>query len=135
METLTFEKDIKVMYVTARSFPDGVMAAHQKLHALIPFSADRKYFGVSRPENGAIAYKAAAEEKEAGEAEKLNLETLILKKGRYISLTIHDYMKDIPAIEKAFNQLTSQPDIDPQGYCVEEYINQNDMLCMVRLKD
>jgi predicted transcriptional regulator YdeE len=135
METLTFDKDIKVMYVTASSFPNGVMAAHQKLHGLIPFSADRKYFGVSRPENGAIAYKAAAEEKEAGEAEKLNLETLILKKGRYISLTIHDYMKDIPAIEKAFNQLTSQPDIDPQGYCVEEYINQNDMLCMVRLKD
>lgn len=123
------------MYINASSFPNGVLAAHQKLHSLIPFSTDRKYFGVSRPENGAIVYKAAAEEKEPGEAEKLNLETLILKKGRYIGLTIHDYMKDIPAIEKTFNLLTSQPDIDPQGYCVEEYISQNDMLCMVRLKD
>ncbi len=124
------------MYITASSFPDGVLAAHQKLHTLIPFTTDRRYFGLSRPENGGqIVYRASAEELEPGEGEKLKLETLILKKGKYISLIIHDFMKDIPAIEKAFNLLTSQPDIDPQGYCVEEYINQKDMLCMVKLKD
>jgi len=136
METITFDKDITVMYVTASSFPDGVLEAHQKLHALIPFTTDRRYFGVSRPENGGqIIYKAAAVELEPGEGGKLNLETLILKKGKYISLIIHDFMKDIPAIQKTFNLLISQSNIDPQGYCVEEYINQNDMLCMVRLKD
>jgi len=94
METITFNNDIKVLYITATSFPDGVMAAHEKLHSLIPFSTQRKYFGVSRPENGVIVYKAAAEELNEGEAEKLNCDTLVLKKGRYISLTIHDYMKD-----------------------------------------
>jgi hypothetical protein len=135
METIKIDQDIKVMYIAASSFPDGALAAHQQLHSLIPFTTDRKYFGVSRPENGAIAYKAAAEEKQAGEAEKLNLETLVIKKGNYISLIIHDYVKDIPAIEKTFSQLISQPGIDPQGYCVEEYITQNDMLCMVRLND
>lgn len=136
METITFDKDIKVFYITATSFPDGALAAHQKLHALIPFTTDRRYFGVSRPENGMqIIYKAAAEELEPGEGEKLKLETLILKKGKYISLIIHDFIKDIPAIQKTFNLLISQPDIDPQGYCVEEYIDQKDMLCMVKLAD
>jgi predicted transcriptional regulator YdeE len=135
METLTFDKDITIMYISASSFPNGVLAAHQKLHALFPFTEERKYFGVSRPENGEIAYKAAAEEAYPGEAANLNLQTLVLKKGKYISLTIPDFKKDVPAIEKAFNLLTSQPGIDPQGYCVEEYINQNDMVCMVRLKD
>ena len=44
-------------------------------------------------------------------------------------------MKDIPAIQKTFNQLLEYPDIDPQGYCVEQYIDQKDLICMVRLAD
>ena len=135
METITFNNDIKVLYITATSFPDGVMAAHEKLHSLIPFSTQRKYFGVSRPENGVIVYKAAAEELNEGEAEKLNCDTLVLKKGRYISLTIHDYMKDISAIERAFKELLSHPGLNPQGYCVEWYLNERDVQCMIPLKE
>jgi predicted transcriptional regulator YdeE len=137
METLTFDKDITVFYVTASSFPEGVMAAHQKLHSLIPFSTTRKYFGLSRPESSdnKIIYRAAAEQLEAGEAKKLNLDTIVLKKGRYTVITIRDYMKDIPAIGNAFQQLISLPDIDPQGYCVEWYVTDKEVKCMIRMKD
>ncbi len=135
METITQDKDITVMYVTASSFPDGVLAAHQKLHSLIPFSTDRKYFGISRPENGPIVYRAAAEELTPGEAGKLNLGTLVLRKGKYISLIAQDYMKDVQSIERAFEQLLDYPGIDPQGYCVELYISDKDVQCMARLQD
>lgn len=135
METKTVNKDIKVFYVTATSFPDGIKQAHEKLHSLIPFSKDRRYFGISRPENGIIIYRAAAEELNDREAESLNLDTLILKKGNYISLTINNYMKDIPAIGEAFKLLLSNRDIDPQAYCVEWYLSDKDVKCMVRLKD
>ena len=135
METKTVNKGIKVFYVTATSFPDGIKQAHEKLHSLIPFSKDRRYFGISRPENGIIIYRAAAEELNDREAESLNLDTLILKKGNYISLTINNYMKDIPAIGEAFKLLLSNRDIDPQAYCVEWYLSDKDVKCMVRLKD
>ena len=136
METIQLKQDIKVMYVTASSFPDGVLAAHQKLHSLFPFSTERKYFGLSRPENGGgVIYRAAAEVLKSGEAEKLNLETIIIKKGNYVSVILHDYMKDLPAISNTFQQMIAHPDIDPQGYCVEWYLNDNDVQCMVRLKD
>lgn len=137
METLTFGNDITVFYITATSFPAGVKAAHEKLHSLIPFSTTRKYFGLSRPESndGTIIYRAAAEELEAGEAKKLNLDTMVLKKGRYTVITIHDYMKDIPAIGNAFQQLIALPGIDPQGYCVEWYVNNKEVKCMIRMKD
>ena len=125
--------DIRVFYITASSFPDGVMEAHQKLHSLVPFSTERKYFGISRIENGIIVYKAAAEEIGAGEAKKLNCDELELKKGNYICLTINDYMKDIPGIGKAFNELLSHPGLDPNGYCVEWYLNNKDVKCMIRL--
>lgn len=135
METLTIDKDIKVFYVTAASFPGGIMDAHRKLHSLIPFSVERKYFGISRPENGTIVYRAAAEEMEEGEAQKLKCETLILKKGKYISVTLENYREDLTSIKKTFDLLLTRTDLDPQGYCVEWYLNQQEVKCMIRLKD
>jgi hypothetical protein len=135
MEKIRIEKDINVFYVTAKSFPEGIQEAHQKLHSLIPFSNDRKYFGISRPEQGSgIIYRAAAEELEQGEAERLKLETLVLKKGDYMSITIKDYAKDIMSIDRAFKELLALPDLDPKGYCVEWYYHGKDVRCMIRLK-
>jgi predicted transcriptional regulator YdeE len=134
MEIITIDNDIKVISVTASSFPEGVLAAHQTLHALIPYSENRRYFGLSRPENnGGIVYRAAAEELNDGEAGQLNLETITIKKGRYVSLLVQDFMKDISSIEKAFNQLLTYQGLDPQGYCVELYLSQKDVQCMIRL--
>ncbi len=135
METITFNDDIKVFYVTASSFPHGIMEAHEKLHSLVSFSTARKYFGISRPENGDIVYKAAAEEIYQGEAEKLNCDTLLLKKGNYISLTINDYVKDLQSIDRSFKKLLSQRGLDPNGYCVEWYFNDKDVKCMIRLSE
>ena len=135
METITLPKDIKVFYVPASSFPDGIMQAHETLHALVPFSTDRKFYGLSRPENGPIQYKAAAEEINKGEAEKFGCNILILKKGKYICLTVHDYIKDVQSIERAFQQLLKQPGLDPEGYCVELYLDDKDVQCMIRLEE
>lgn len=142
MKKFTVENDIAVVYVTAESFPGGIKEAHQKLNSLVPFSTGRRYFGISRPENGQIVYKAAAEEKNQGEAEKLKLERFVIEKGEYVYQTINDYAKDIQSIEKAFQKLTSQPGIDPNGYCIESYLpagkealSARDVRCMVRLMD
>jgi hypothetical protein len=67
MDITTLENDIKVYYVAASSFPDGVQQAHETLHALMPFDAKRGYYGISYPEGGTISYKAAAAELYEGE--------------------------------------------------------------------
>lgn len=138
MEKYHLPEDISAMYITASSFPDGVLAAHQQLHSLVPRSEsdNRKYFGISFPNHeGTIIYKAAAEELNDGEAESLGLETYLIKKGEYISIDISDFMNNIPSIGKAFEELIADPHIDPDGACVEWYMNDNDMKCMVRLAD
>lgn len=137
MEKYHLPDDITAMYITASSFPDGVLAAHQKLHSLVPMSEspERKYFGISFPIDGTIIYKAAAEELMDGEAKQHGLETYLIKKGEYTSLDIHDYMKNLSAIGEAFNELLENPYIDPNGACVEWYISDKDVKCMVRLAD
>ncbi len=136
METTKLDQDIKVFYVTAVSFPEGIMDAHNRLHALVPHGDGRRYFGVSRPEGNGIVYRAAAEEMQDGEAEQLNCETLLIRKGDYIAIDIPDYTKDIQAIGAAFRTLLAHESIDHKdGYCVECYMNDKDVRCMVRLND
>ena len=118
-----------MFYVEANSFPDGVLEAHQKLHTLIPYSENRKYFGISNPDkSGTFICRAAAEELIDKE-----VETLVLKKGNYKSFVIKNYHKEISDIGNAFNTLLSTKNIDPLGYCVEWYLNDNDVQCMARL--
>lgn len=133
METIAWKDDINVFYVVAASFPEGIMDAHNTLRAEVPVSAGRRYFGVSRPEQGTIVYKAAAEETYDGEGMERGYKTMVLRKGQYISLAVKDYAKDTKSIERAFKQLLAQPGLDPNGYCVEWYLNDKDVQCMIRL--
>ncbi len=137
MEKTVIDKDINIFYVTASSFPAGVEAAMKKLHSIIPFSKERKYMSVSRPENnGEIIYKAGVTELESGELGKHNLPSMVIKKANYYCIEIQNFRKDVLAIGKAFETLIAQPDIDPQGYCVEWYSNTSEAVkCMVRIKD
>ncbi len=134
MEQITLDKDIVLLYVTASSFPEGIMAAHQQLHSMIPFSAERKYYGISFPEDGKIIYKAAAEEIHPGEAAEKGLETFTVKKGEYASILVGNYMIDKKAIGDAFQKLLKHPQLDLKGYCLEWYVSKEDVQCMVPLK-
>lgn len=136
MEIINLDDDIKIFYVEATSYPDGIFDAHQKLHTIVPFSADRKYFGLSRPENEKydIFYKAGTEETEEGEAESYNCNTLIIKRGKYLCTTVKDFRKDLLAISNTFQELLTHPDLDPEGYCLEWYSNTSEVVrCMIRL--
>jgi len=135
MKPYFLNEDINVLCVTASSFPDGITAAFDKLNALINSPGPRKIFGISYGDGDKnITYKAAAEEKSADEAARLGCERFTIKKGEYISEYIEDFMKNIPAIGQAFQQMIRDKRIDSNGYCVEMYLNNNkDVLCMAKL--
>ena len=52
-----------------------------------------------------------------------------------VDIEIADYRKDLPSIGIAFQTLLSQENIDQNGYCIEWYINENDVNCLVRIAD
>lgn len=135
METYTLERDIKVIYVQAESFPNGIKPAFDKLHSLLESHTGRNFFGISHPEgHGKITYKAAVEESYNGEGENLGCPTFIIRKGRYIGIYIKDFMKNIPAIGNAFQELLQHPEIDPDGYCLEIYQGMAHVKCLAPLR-
>jgi hypothetical protein len=136
MEIFNLDTDIKVLCVTAKSFPDGIMEAFDQLHSIVPVTEKGRQFGISRPnESGNIVYKAAMEEVHDGEAALLGCEPFVIKKGTYLFVDRTDFMKDLPGIGSSFQMLIAQPNIDPDGYCLEWYLNDKDVRCMVRLDD
>lgn len=135
IEKFILEKDINVICMKAETFPEGIEDAFQKLHSLVSSSKGRRNFGISRPgESGEIIYKAALEETFEGEAQSLNCESFKIKSGEYESILIKDFMQNIKKIGSAFQELTSYSNIDPEGYCLEIYLNEKDVRCMVPLK-
>ncbi|MBI1223839.1 MAG: transcriptional regulator [Bacteroidetes bacterium] len=136
MELTQIPQDIPAMYIEASSFPAGVLAAHQSLHAKIPASDDRGYYGISWMEDGKIRYLAAAGELSKNESAKYGLPIFTIKKGSYICELVKDFMQDIPAIGRTFEQLLDDPRLDPQGYCLEIYGRESkDVQCLVKLND
>lgn len=135
MENVTIENDITVFYITADSFPDGIQDVHARLHSLVADGRERTTFGISRPENGTIIYRVGFEEKYDSEGALFDCATLVLKKGTYSCIRVMDFMKDPVSIKNAFTTLLSQPNLDKEGYCVERYINDRDVDCMIRMAD
>jgi hypothetical protein len=134
MQKYFIPEDIKTFYVAATSFPAGVLQAHQTLHALLPSTTNRKFFGISFPDTaGKIIYRAAVEESFTGEAEQFHCGTFFIRKGAYASTTIKDFMTDISSVAKTFQQLLAHPGLDKDGYCLEIYPNEKDMICLVKL--
>jgi len=132
MDSFTLDKDIKTLCVTAEEFPEGILTAHQKLHSLLPKVERRHFFGISWPgADGKIVYKAAAEEMTENEAAEVGVETFTIKEGPYNSFYITDYKSDPNSISRAFDLLIAQHETDPNGYCLEWYINDKDVKCLV----
>ena len=135
METIVFDKEIAVCCVTASSFPDGVLSAFQTLHGKLDRKDERQHFGISHGQaDGGILYLAAATELSPGEAEALGLDRFTIQKGTYLRLTIQDYLKDLGEIGRTFHQLLQNPDLDPEGYCLEIYAGK-DVQCLIKLKN
>ncbi len=135
MELFELKQGIDVFCIRAPSFPEGVTHPHKSLHALISYSKKRTYFGISypNPEEG-IIHLAAANELKIGELRAHGLEEFRIEKGTYISITSYNFMERIPKIGEAFNKLMAHPQIDPNGFCLEWYLNENDCRCMIKSK-
>ena len=87
MKPYFLNSDINVLCVTASSFPDGIVAAFEKLNSLIQSPGPRRIFGISYGDGHKnITYKAAAEENSADEAARLGCESFTIKKRTFLQI-------------------------------------------------
>lgn len=129
----TVKDDIHLICVRATSFPDGIAEAFQKLEQTDASIAKRKRYGISHGGDIGIIYWAAAEEAFKGEAYTFGLEQYTIKKGVYATETLKNIKGNEELIGKAFDKLLDHPKLDPMGECIEQYTNENEVVCIVRI--
>lgn len=135
MQTFQLEKDVLLFGVQATTFPTGVQQAWQELHKKISSTNARNFYGISHgSKDGSIVYKACVEEVFEGEAASLNCEKFLLPHGEYIGKTVRNFMQQIQKIGETFQTLLARDDYDKTGVCVEQYLNETDVVCMIKRK-
>lgn len=135
MKLQILKRDVKVFYVEAKQFPDGISEAFHTLEDLHPSVCERPFYGISNEDrNRNIVYWAAVEESYKGEGARYGCKTFVISSGTYLTETIVDFMNNIHSIPKAFNTLLSDPRRDRKFPCVEWYKSDKEMMCMIKLK-
>ena len=131
MEAYRLKQDINVICVEAESFPGGVKNAFAKLYSQVPDTQQRHIFGISKPQQGIIIYKAAAAENFEGEGASLHLPVFPIRKGIYLTEILMDWQKNEMMIGSIFNRLVADKRLDGSAYCIEWYKSENELWCMV----
>jgi hypothetical protein len=135
MKIYNLENDVKVIGVEVKNFPEGIGDAFDKIVNMISGEFDRSYYGISEMTEKGFIYKAAAEEKYEDEGKKYDCQRYTIEKGEYVMISIKDWRKKIDSIKYVFQELLLHSHIDKTQPCVEWYKNDDEMLCMVKIKE
>lgn len=133
MKIIHLPTDLSVCCLQANSFPQGVTQTYDALIRKLP-PAGRSRYGISKPEGkqGEIVYRAATTR--LSDEEDNGLEHFTIRKGPFLTMIVKDWREgDGRKVRDAFDQLLSDPRLDRQGYCLEEYVSDRLMRCMVPL--
>lgn len=134
MEMIEMKKDVLLMTVEAKRFPEGIQEAFDELRKRLPEGDERMPYGISKPErDGSIVYRAAVEAGDAGEAGRRGCGTITLRRGTYASESVSDWQTNITEIGTVFERLLAHPQLDPSTPCIEVYRSRSELLCMVRI--
>ncbi|QKJ32114.1 transcriptional regulator [Mucilaginibacter mali] len=135
MELYQVKQDVKVICVEAASFPKGIKDAFDRLNSVIPDMIGRHVFGISKPQNGMIRYRAAASEKQDGEGTSLGYPTFTIPAGIYLGETLMDWQRNEMMIMSIFNRLIADKRMDGSAHCIEWYKSNTELLCMVLMRN
>lgn len=135
VDIIHIQDDIIISCIRAKSFPEGVNEVHEMLDSILENNSKEERYAVSYPgKDGKIQYWAGANEALVSTDLTEGIEKLTIPAGSYLSVIIKDFMANSGAIERTFSKLITDPRIDPFGACVERYLPDGDMQCLVRLK-
>jgi hypothetical protein len=135
MEKMNLKNNIKAFGFAVTNFPSGIQQAFDELIQKTGDGAgERNYYGISYMQNGKMVYNVAAEEKQAGEAEKFNYKTFIIESGDYVTEKLDDWKTQTNCIKDIFQKIMDDGKADITKPAVEWYKNDKEMLCMIKAK-
>ncbi|WP_416866405.1 MAG: hypothetical protein ACMVP2_01380 [Imperialibacter sp.] len=135
MEIIHIPHDIKVFGHQVNAFPNGVGDAFDAIVERVEGGFSRPFYGLSRMKGNDVIYMAAAIEKFPEEGKQLGYEEYVIRKGNYAAITVTDWHSKLSALPGVFSELMKIEGLDPEHWAVEWYKDDDELVCMLRLKD
>lgn len=133
MDIIHLPHDIQLVMLQATSFPEDIQATFDTLKKTLDGIPTQTFYGVSHADpQGRILYYAAASLADAQQTVP-GTKSITVRKGYFLALPVRKWRENIPAITTTFDTLMKHADIDPDGYCLEEY-GCDTMRCLVPLR-
>src|SRR5436190_19964260 len=121
MEVYQLKKDMKVICVRAKSFPNDIKQSFSQLIQLLPSIEGRTFFGVSyQAKSRDMVYNAAVLEGYDGEAEKYGCDSFVIRRGKYLAETLTEWKRDESSIGSTFRKM-AEARMDTEFPCIEWY--------------
>jgi predicted transcriptional regulator YdeE len=130
MKEIQLDNDTKLICEKANDFPAGVVPAFQSLEKKV--GTKRQFYGLSQGDKNGIVYWAGVSAKDK-EVVPAGCEIIVIKSGTYISEQVSNWRGREIILGETFQRMYNHPNADPNGYCVENYLENGDVLCMVRI--
>ena len=132
MENFKLENNVTVFGFKVDTFPNNIGEAFNTLMQSVQKDKERAYYGISYFEGDKIIYKAFAEEKSEGEANRYNYETYTIEKGDYFAIALKNWRSNTGSIKNIFNEMMQDERTDKSKPCIEWYKTEDEMLCMMK---
>lgn len=132
MEIYHLEHDLTVYGFPVETFPEGIGEAFDKLINLLPPAGTRPYYGISACTPVGILYLAAALIKPDEKPEQYSLQAYVINKGNYLAEKVVDWQSKTQSINGIFRKMVEDSRCDQIKPCVEVYLNDQEMLCLVK---
>ena len=127
--------DLKLMYVQASSFPDGIQDAWDKLEKTLDTMKGRKFYGTSHYENGKMIYRACVIPVDDAEVLKLGLKTFTVPPGEYAAAKLMNWSSQIQKIREIFTELNNNYSANPDLPNIEFYKSSKELILMLPILD
>jgi hypothetical protein len=128
--SITKRDDLKLMYVQASSFPDGIKEAWDKLESPLASLRGRKFYGVTRLVDGVMEYRACVIPLDDSEPLRLGFATFTVPSGYYATKKLVNWASQTHLIKIIFEELRSQHSLDPNRPHIEFYRSQKEVVLM-----
>lgn len=128
--SITKIDDLKLMYVQAPSFPDGIKEAWDKLESPLASLKGRKFYGTARLVDGVMEYRACVIPLDDSEPLRLGFATFTVTSGYYATKKLINWTSQTHLIKTIFEELDSQHALDPNRPHIEFYRSQKEVVLM-----
>ncbi|QNF33979.1 DinB family protein [Adhaeribacter swui] len=134
MEIYKLDQNLTLYGFPVETFPNHIEAAFDKLISMLPVDPSRPYYGISQCTPAGMVYVAAAPLQPQDNPEPYGLNKYLMEQGDYLAIRVSEWRTKTHTIKSIFENLVADPRCDTNKPCVEIYLNDDEMLCLVKTK-